>query len=111
MGNIDEFIVEQKHKMSALFFRVTEKERAGLGFYVDGIACEALEGDTVLTAVLSITAHVRRSEFSDRPRAGFCMMGACQDCWMWLETGERIRACTTLVRPDMRLLTHAGGLS
>ena len=32
-------------------------------------------------------------------------MGACQDCWMWTSTGERIRACTTMVTQGMSVLT------
>ena len=34
-------------------------------------------------------------------------MGACQDCWVDSESGERYRACSTLLLPGMRLLTHA----
>ena len=28
-------------------------------------------------------------------------MGACQDCWVQLESGERLRACTTPLVPGM----------
>jgi NADH dehydrogenase/NADH:ubiquinone oxidoreductase subunit G len=48
---------------------------------------------------------VRQSEFGDETRAGFCLMGACQDCWVWTETGERLRACTTEVREGMQIVT------
>jgi len=58
-----------------------------------------------LTAVLTQADCVRHSEFSGAPRAGFCMMGACQDCWMQLEDGSRLRACSTFVEPGMRLLS------
>ena len=40
-------------------------------------------------------------------RAGFCLMGACQDCWVWLADGPRVRACTTPVAEGMHVLTHA----
>ncbi|MFX5084577.1 2Fe-2S iron-sulfur cluster-binding protein, partial [Acinetobacter baumannii] len=56
---------------------------------------EALEGDTVMTAMLTNGERLRRTEFADTPRAGFCMMGACQDCWVRTEEGERLRACGT----------------
>ena len=59
--------------------------------------------DTVLTALLTAGPFVRRSEFGDGPRAGFCVMGACQDCWVFLETGARIRACTSMAADGMRL--------
>lgn len=94
--------------MSGLFFRVAEKNRAALAFYLDGKMCTGLEGDTVLTAVLVHKTQLRTAEFDGAPRAGFCMMGACQDCWIWLETGERIRACSTLIYEGMRLCSHAG---
>jgi len=38
-----------------------------------------------------------------RPRAGFCLMGACQDCWVALTDGRRLRACTTLAEDGMAL--------
>jgi predicted molibdopterin-dependent oxidoreductase YjgC len=80
--------------------------RAALAFTLDGQACSGLEGDTVLTAVLAVAPRVRRHEASGAPHAGFCAMGACQDCWMDTEAGERLRACTTPLAAGMRLLTR-----
>ena len=77
--------------------------RDPIAFTLDGVACTALAGDTVLTAVLTHAGQLRRNEFSGAPRAGFCMMGACQDCWMQLEDGSRLRACSTFIEPGMRL--------
>jgi hypothetical protein len=57
--------------------------------------------------VLTQAAQLRRSEFSGEPRAGFCLMGACQDCWMTTESGERLRACGTFIEEGMRLVTGA----
>jgi NADH dehydrogenase/NADH:ubiquinone oxidoreductase subunit G len=88
-----------------LWQRVGETERAAVAITVDGVACAALEGDTLLTAILTHGARVRVSEFGDGPRAGFCNMGACQDCWVWLGDGRRVRACTTFARPGMAVLT------
>ena len=60
-------------------------------------ACTATR---VLTAVLT---HAARScataNSAATPRAGFCLMGACQDCWVRLRDGERLRACSTLLEP------------
>jgi len=86
--------------------RLTETARAPVAFTLDGAPAQALMGDTVLTAVLTHIDRVRRSEFGGGPRAGFCMMGACQDCWMQLEDGGRLRACTTFIEPGMRLLSQ-----
>jgi predicted molibdopterin-dependent oxidoreductase YjgC len=84
--------------------RLAESHRAPLHFYLDGVERQALHGDTVLTAVLLSAGSLRSAEFGIERRAGFCLMGACQDCWMWQEDGPRIRACSTPVRAGMRLL-------
>jgi D-hydroxyproline dehydrogenase subunit gamma len=92
----------------AILQRIAETGREKIGFTFDGQPFEALAGDTVLTAVLTNASHLRRSEFSGEPRAGFCMMGACQDCWVQAESGERLRACATFVEEGMRLVSGGG---
>jgi len=87
--------------------RVAETARNRVEFFLDGRRCEALAGDTVLTAILVNAQHVRTSEFRGEPRAGFCLMGACQDCWVGTESGERLRACSTFVLDGMRLVTRS----
>lgn len=94
--------------MTALLKRLAETGRAPVAFVLDGKTVNALAGDTVLTAVLTQGAQLRISEFSGQPRAGFCMMGACQDCWISTESGERLRACGTFIKDGMRLNTGAG---
>ena len=74
-------------------------------FTLDGEACDGRAGDTVLTAMLTQAEFVRYSDFSGEPRAGFCQMGACQDCWVTLEDGARLRACTTPLTEGMRIVT------
>lgn len=70
---------------------------------VDGEAVVAYVGDTVLTAVLSHRRYLRGPECGDGACAGFCLMGACQDCWVWLGADLRARACTTLVAEGMKV--------
>ncbi len=89
----------------ALLKRLAETGRAPVSFTLDGRPVTALAGDTVLTAVLTHTAQLRRSEFSGAPRAGFCLMGACQDCWIATESGQRLRACGSFIEEGMRLVT------
>ena len=89
----------------AQFRRVAETTRRQLHFTIDGQAAAALEGDTLLTALLVNGRHLRSSEFGDGPRAGFCLMGACQDCWVSLADGERVRACSTYVYSGMAVVT------
>jgi aerobic-type carbon monoxide dehydrogenase small subunit (CoxS/CutS family) len=88
-----------------LLHRVAEAGRAAVAFTLDGQPARALAGDTVLTAVLTQCGQLRRNEFSGTPRAGFCMMGACQDCWILMADGARLRACSTFIEPGMALLT------
>lgn len=78
--------------------------RATLSF--DGAIIVATTGDSVLAALLASGALVRRLEFGGEPRAGFCLMGACQDCWVWSAEGGRIRACTTNVADGMVLFAE-----
>jgi len=98
-----------KPASTPLLHRIESAPRERIAFELDGRACTALEGDTVLTAILTQAGALRRAEFSGAPRAGFCLMGACQDCWVQLADGERLRACTTFLEPGMRVRTGAGG--
>ncbi len=83
--------------------RLAETARPRIAFTLDGAPAEALAGDTVLTAVLANAGHVRESEFGDGRRAGFCWMGACQDCWLSID-GRRMRACSTPVAEGMQVV-------
>ena len=85
--------------------RLAESNRAPVSFYLDGVERQAMQGDTVLTAVLMSAGSIRAAEFGLERRAGFCLMGACQDCWIWQQDGPRLRACSTPVEAGMRLLT------
>ena len=91
--------------MTRRFVRLAETARPPVAFSIDGRAATALEGDTVLVAILGNVGSVRSSEFGDDRRAGFCLMGACQDCWVWTQKGERLRACTTEIKAGMDLVT------
>jgi predicted molibdopterin-dependent oxidoreductase YjgC len=95
----------QPARLAGRIIRLAEKGRPQVRFRLDGMDCEALAGDTVLTAVLLSAAAVRQSEFGPEKRAGFCLMGACQDCWIWREDGGRLRGCSTLIVEGMQLRT------
>ena len=88
------------------FIRLAETARAPVRIEADGRPLVALEGDTLLVALLGNVSHLRHSEFGDGVRSGFCLMGACQDCWVWTEDGGRLRACTTVVREGLRIATE-----
>lgn len=84
--------------------RIIDQDRPRVTLTVDGAPIEARGGDTLLTAILAAgLGHVRISEFGDGPRAGFCWMGACQDCWVLVVGQGTLRACTTLVQEGMEV--------
>lgn len=89
------------------FCRVAETDRNTISLTIDGQPVQALEGDTLLTALLVNRRNVRQSEWGDGPRAGFCLMAACQDCWVWTEDGRRLRACSEPARDGMNIRTSA----
>ena len=91
--------------MSGRFIRLGETGRKRVKLRIDGKDVDALAGDTLLVAMLCSAGHVRQSEFGGEVRAGFCLMGACQDCWVWTADGERLRACTTAVSEGMHIVT------
>lgn len=86
--------------------RLAETARPSVRFWLNGEELSALRGDTVLTAVLLSATALRDAEFGPEARAGFCLMGACQDCWIWQEFGTRFRACSTSIAEGMRLLSR-----
>jgi len=99
-------MLERRFASPPRFVRLAEKGRPPIALRIDGHPATALAGDTLLVALLSNGRRVRDSEFGDGARAGFCLMGACQDCWVWSEQGERLRACSTPVQPGMAVLTQ-----
>jgi NADH dehydrogenase/NADH:ubiquinone oxidoreductase subunit G len=92
--------------MEPRLVRLAETDRGAVTLRIDGAPAQALAGDSLLVALLTHGRRVRDSEFGDGARAGFCLMGACQDCWVWTESGERLRACSTPVREGMAVLTR-----
>ena len=92
----------------ALLKRLVELDRPALAFTLDGEPASGLQGDTLLTAVLTNSEHLRGSDFSAEPRAGFCMMGACQDCWVRLGDGRRVRACSTMLEAGVCVSREPG---
>jgi len=91
--------------MTGRLARAIVPDGAQFRIRIDGEEAIAYAGDSVLVAVLMSKNALRRHEFSDEMRAGFCLMGACQDCWVWLADHSRVRACTTIVADGMHVLT------
>ncbi len=90
--------------MAGLFQRAIDHAGAEVAFTIDGEPVRAQQGDLLITAILLHRAALRRFEFGAASRAGFCLMGACQDCWVRLADGRRLRACSTLIEPGMAVV-------
>lgn len=93
------------------FVRLAERDRSPIHITIDGTRVQAMEGDTLMVAMLTAGGTLRQSEFTDGNRAGFCLMGACQDCWVWTESGHRLRACSTIAEDGMSVTTSQPGAS
>lgn len=97
--------------MSGRFCRLAETGRPALRFHVDDKEVEALEGDTLMVAILTNGRSLRESEFGDGARSGFCLMTACQDCWVWTEEGTKLRACSAMAVAGLRIRTSEPGVT
>ena len=93
-------------RMSARFIRLFDRPGTPVAFTLDGAPAEARAGDTVLTAVLANRRDVGPSDCGDHARAGFCLMGSCQSCWVYAQDGARLRACTTPLEAGMVVTTR-----
>ncbi|MCE0494961.1 (2Fe-2S)-binding protein [Vibrio salinus] len=91
--------------MNPRFIRINETDRKTVTLSINGQQVQALDGDTLMMAILCHDSKLRTNEFGDKDRSGFCLMGACQDCWVWTESGERIRSCSTYVSEGMKIVT------
>ena len=95
--------------MAGLFQRAIDRGGAPVALTIDGEPVEAQQGDLLITAILLHRTALRRFEFGPTARAGFCLMAACQDCWVQLADGQRVRACSTRVAPGMAVVIAGGG--
>ncbi|GGF81976.1 ferredoxin [Azorhizobium oxalatiphilum] len=82
--------------------RLRDLDRPQINLTLDSTPVQALTGDTVLTALLAGGAGALSPNiFAQEPRAGFCHMAACQDCWVMVEGLGRVRACATQAADGM----------
>jgi predicted molibdopterin-dependent oxidoreductase YjgC len=94
--------------MAGLFQRAIDRGGAAVALTIDGEPVQAQQGDLLITAILLHRTALRRFEFGSGSRAGFCLMAACQDCWVQLADGRRLRACSTRVEPGMAVVIDGG---
>lgn len=72
---------------------------------VDGRAIEAIEGESVLSALLA--ANIRQLMKNDygTESGAYCGMGVCHCCLLHIDGKHKQRACQTVVKPDMNIST------
>lgn len=70
-------------RLSARFVTAAQTGRNTFAITVDGFATQAVKGDVLMVALLTSHDARRDPKFGDSHRTGFCVMGACQDCWAW----------------------------
>lgn len=73
------------------FYWNNEKRNARLGQSIAGALIE--QGELTL----------RQSLHRREPRGVFCCIGECYECQVNLGNGQLVRACTTLVEPEMKV--------
>lgn len=78
-------------------------ERPAVMFTFAGREVEARAGDTIAMALWAAGELVLRQSSRDGAARGvLCNMGVCYECLV-LADGVQVRACTTPVRPGMRV--------
>ena len=81
-----------------------EWQRQPITFYFDGRAVEALEGDTVASALYAAGRRVFGRSFKyHRPRGLYCMSGRCPNCLMTVDGKPNVRTCVTPVKEGMKV--------
>ena len=86
-----------------LFRHIDSNDRDIVRFMFDDVPINGFVDDTILAALLRHRTFIGHSEFDGAPRAGFCLMGSCQECTLWDEDGRRLRACMIEIQSGMVL--------
>jgi len=73
----------------------------GLTFFFDNATIEALEGDTIASALFAAGRRVFSRSFKyHRPRGLYCCSGACPNCLMEVDGVPNVRVCVEPARQD-----------
>lgn len=75
--------------------------------FINGKACAAYEGETVLAA-LAASGHktLRQSRKRGEPRGPLCGMGVCYECLVTINQRPNQKACMAQVEDRMEVITH-----
>lgn len=77
--------------------------------HVDGRACPATSGQTLLGALLAQGYRaLRRNPVTGEARGGYCGMGVCFECEVEVDGRPNVRACMEPVRDGQRVRLGLG---
>lgn len=83
------------------FTRIFSNYQMLVQISVDGVECLVPDGEPLATSLLAAGYVVlRKSPHQHNPRGAFCLMGACQECAIYVD-GQIAQACMTPVRAGM----------
>lgn len=85
------------------------RQNKKITFYLDGEAIEAMEGDTIASALLANGRKVcRYTRKNNEPRGIFCSIGRCNDCLVTVNGIPNICSCVTPVKDGMNIKIQKG---
>ncbi len=84
----------------------SEPDEHTITFSVDGEPIPACEGDTIASALYALGRRAwRLSRYGDE-RGLLCGIGYCFDCLVTVDGKTELRACQTLVKEGMVVITN-----
>ena len=72
---------------------------------VDGKTIPAVEGESVLSALLASNIRQLMKNDYGAESGAYCGMGVCHCCLLHIDGRHKQRACQTIVKPDMKVET------
>jgi predicted molibdopterin-dependent oxidoreductase YjgC len=86
----------------SMFKKLLEPGFSKITIYIDGVAVEAEQGETVAAVILrQKVSHNRTSPVNGSARAPFCMMGVCFDCLATVNGVRSTQSCLMTVQEGM----------
>ncbi|UXI03165.1 (2Fe-2S)-binding protein [Photobacterium sp. TY1-4] len=84
---------------------ITEALDKPFSIQVDGISIPAVEGESVLSALLASNIRQLMKNDYGAESGAYCGMGVCHCCLIHIDGRHKQRACQTIVKPDMNIET------
>jgi predicted molibdopterin-dependent oxidoreductase YjgC len=92
-----------------MFRRLPDVATDPVAITVDGRPVVARAGDTVAAALLAAGVdHCRLTPVSGAPRAPYCLMGVCFECFVTIDGIGNKQSCLIPVRAGMQVETQRG---